>query len=257
MTIVHKLDLVLSAGLLLALAQGIHGHNDGSPRGGGNSTESSSSSSAAAAPVQTSGPSLTQQLIWAHGLMMGIAFTILFPFGATIMKIFRFRGVVWFHAGWQVLSYVVALAAFGIAFYVVGTFGSLVTSNGHPIIGIIVIGALFLQPLVGFTHHLIWTKRQQPTPFGIGHRWWGRTFIILGVINGGLGLQLAGSDKTWVIVYSVVAGCFYLFWFAAIALSIFRGRKTQQVEQSEGAQPEEGKGAHENISARELPNRYG
>jgi len=50
----------------------------------------------------------------AHGIMMGLAFAILFPLGAIWMRLLHFRGLVWFHAGWQLFAYLIALAAFGL-----------------------------------------------------------------------------------------------------------------------------------------------
>ncbi|TKA37195.1 hypothetical protein B0A49_13458, partial [Cryomyces minteri] len=127
--------------------------------------------------------------------MMGIAFAVLFPFGAIIMRLFKFRGVVWFHAGWQIFTYIVALAAFGLGIWLALLTNQLVTPNGHSIIGIIVIGALLFQPIGGFLHHYLYVKYQRPTAVGKSHRWIGRVFIILGTINGGLGLQLANEGK--------------------------------------------------------------
>lgn len=45
---------------------------------------------------------------------MGLAFAVLFPFGSTILRLFRFKGVVWIHGGWQLFAYVIALAGFGL-----------------------------------------------------------------------------------------------------------------------------------------------
>lgn len=43
--------------------------------------------------------------------------------------------------------------------------------------------------------------------------------IIIGIINGGLGMQLAGIVKWRVVAYSVIAGAFCLSW---LGLAIFR-----------------------------------
>lgn len=54
------------------------------------------------------------RVIIAHGYLMGLAFAILFPLGAIILKAFRSKRLIWFHAGWQIFAYCVALAAFGL-----------------------------------------------------------------------------------------------------------------------------------------------
>jgi hypothetical protein len=89
-------------------------------------------------------------------------------------------------------------------------------TNGHPIIGIIVVGALLLQPILGLLHHLKFRRTGRPTILGVAHRWWGRALLVLGAINGGLGLQLAGEDRTPIIVYSVLAGVFLSVWGVGI-----------------------------------------
>ncbi|KAK5018207.1 hypothetical protein LTR16_001238 [Cryomyces antarcticus] len=169
----------------------------------------------------------TQNIIIAHGIMMGIAFAVLFPFGAIIMRLFKFRGVVWFHAGWQIFTYIVALAAFGLGVWLAVLTNQLVTPNGHSIIGIIVIGMLFFQPIGGLLHHHLYAKHQAPTAVGTGHRWIGRVFIILGTINGGLGLQLATEGKGPTIAYSVLAAFFFALWFVVVMVGNLRAKETR------------------------------
>ncbi len=53
-------------------------------------------------------------VISAHGLMMAIAFAILFPLGAIGVRLFRVKNLVWFHVVWQVFSLTVALAGMGM-----------------------------------------------------------------------------------------------------------------------------------------------
>lgn len=95
------------------------------------------------------------------------------------------------------------------------------TSNGHAIIGIIVIGVLFLQPFGGLIAHKIFKRDHRTNIFGIGHRWLGRIFITLGVINGGLGLQLAANTRAGEIAYGVLAGVFFTLWIAVVIWNAF------------------------------------
>ena len=73
-------------------------------------------------------------------------------------------------------------------------------SQGHAIIGVIVIALLFLQPLGGILHHRKYQRHGEPTLIGRTHRWIGRIFSVLGVINGGLGLWLAQEDNDFIII---------------------------------------------------------
>lgn len=61
--------------------------------------------------------------------------------------------------------------------------------------------ALFLQVGLGLSHHLIFMRTMSPTILGKIHRFLGISILVLGVINGGLGLDFAGSSK---IAYGIV-----------------------------------------------------
>lgn len=45
---------------------------------------------------------------------MAIAVVIMFPLGALTMRLLRFRGVIWLHMAWQVVSLCLLTAGFGM-----------------------------------------------------------------------------------------------------------------------------------------------
>lgn len=92
----------------------------------------------------------------------------------------------------------------------------LTASNGHPIIGIIIIGVLFFQPFGGIIAHKLFKQNKRSNLIGTGHKWLGRIFLILGVINGGLGLQLSANTVAGEIAYGVIAGIFFALWFCLV-----------------------------------------
>ena len=57
-------------------------------------------------------------MVVAHGILMGVTFAALFPCGAIVMRAFSFRGLVWFHAGWQAVAYAIALAGLGLGVWI-------------------------------------------------------------------------------------------------------------------------------------------
>jgi hypothetical protein len=65
--------------------------------------------------------------------------------------------------------------------------------------------------------------------------WYGRILIILGVINGGLGLKLAGNSKKGEIAYGVVAGVMLVIYIATAVLTSTKnvgtgtGRRTAKI----------------------------
>jgi threonine/homoserine/homoserine lactone efflux protein len=50
----------------------------------------------------------------------------------------------------------------------------------------------------------------------------GRVGVTLGIINGGLGLQVAEAETRWIIAYSVVAGVLWLVWMGVAMWSEIR-----------------------------------
>lgn len=86
-----------------------------------------------------------------------------------------------------------------------------------------------LQPILGWLHHAHYVKHQTQGVYSYVHVWFGRLLMIIGVINGGLGLKLASSGNAYIIAYSVVAGVAFAL-YAAVAL-IWGLRKKKQPQQ--------------------------
>jgi len=81
--------------------------------------------------------------------------------------------------------------------------------NTHTVLGTVVVAALLLQPFFGYIHHRRYIRTQKRSPWIALHVWYCRILILLGIMNGGLGLQLASGSPTYsragMIVYSVLA----------------------------------------------------
>lgn len=54
----------------------------------------------------------------AHGTILGLAFALFFPIGGIIIRVLSFRGLIWVHAGLQMLTYALALAGMGLGVYI-------------------------------------------------------------------------------------------------------------------------------------------
>lgn len=99
--------------------------------------------------------------------------------------------------------------------------------------GTVVIAALILQPIFGFLHHRRFKATQQRTIWSHIHVWYGRVLILLGIVNGGLGLHLSRGtpaySKAGTIAYSVLAGVVGL---ALVGLMVWveRSRRRTLVE---------------------------
>lgn len=156
-------------------------------------------------------------MLIAHGVLASLAFVILFPAGAIAIRLASFPGVVWFHALFQICAYLVYIAAFGLGVYIAS--GMEMLDHYHPIIGIVVLVLIFLQPVFGWLHHMLFKKYQSRTFWSYVHIWLGRVAVTLGIINGGLGLQWADtmnmSSRGGIIAYAVIAVVVWLAWVAA------------------------------------------
>lgn len=78
-------------------------------------------------------------------------------------------------------------------------------------------------------------KKQRQSKWTFVHVWYGRVLIILGMINGGLGLQLATDGPAYktagMIAYAVIAGISGVAFLSAIAVSTMRktGKSTEDL----------------------------
>jgi hypothetical protein len=170
----------------------------------------------------------------AHGIVMGIAFVLLLPIGAIIVRIFSFPGLVWVHAGTQVTAYMMAIAGLGMGIWNAQQRDYL--KQQHPIIGMIVVAGLFFQPFLGLGHHYSY-KRSLPLPniFTYLHIWWGRALITLAMVNGGLGLQLAvNASMTQIKAYGAVAGIMWVIWMATVLMASVKRRTTSHEKKETG-----------------------
>ncbi|KAH6684076.1 hypothetical protein B0J14DRAFT_3467 [Halenospora varia] len=190
--------------------------NEGSTTGG-----SSSGSSGGGRP------STFSAVREAHGILASVAFVLMFPMGAIAIRAFSFPGLLWLHGGWMVFTYVAFLTALGMGVWIAVMTEQL--GEAHSIIGIFVGAALLLQPLTGVVHHLLYKRTSGPNVATYPHVWWGRAIITLGIINGGLGLQLsANATKGQNTAYAVVAAIMWLLWMAAIVVGICKSRRKSE-----------------------------
>jgi hypothetical protein len=86
----------------------------------------------------------------------------------------------------------------------------------------VLFGVVLVQAAGGIIHHILYRKHSRRTVVSHLHIWLGRTIITLGMINGGLGLQLSGEGSGKIAAYSVVAG---LIWVVYVVYAVIDHRK--------------------------------
>lgn len=194
----------------------------------------------------------------AHGSIMATCFVILLPlFALTIHLVPYSKTASRIHAPLQLTTLCLVIAGFGLGIHVEQAF--YLTHEHHPAIGaVVVVYLIVFQPLMGYLHHRGFKKQNQqqlseqddqttPTDttvrgriwwfLGHLHRWLGRAALILGMINGGLGLQLArkgmgdlGAPKSLLIAYGVVAGVVGVVYLSVVVGSNFVKARRSKVD---------------------------
>ena len=64
-----------------------------------------------------SGENVSAGLLIAHGVLASLAFIVLFPAGATIIRLLSFPHLIWFHTAIQVFAYLIYAAGAGIGIW--------------------------------------------------------------------------------------------------------------------------------------------
>lgn len=168
--------------------------------------------------------------VTAHAVLMIIAFVILYPFSALIIYFFPSLGIMTTHAPLQIFNTCLVIAGMALGISIARDSGAL--NAYHPIIGLVVISCLLaFQPALGYLQHRYFRKTGSKSLFAYIHRWLGRTLIVLGIINVGLGFTLSGigegNPTGAVIAYAVVAGVFVMSY---ILVLILVGRRRRSPE---------------------------
>ncbi|KAL7937759.1 CBD9-like protein [Trichoderma chlorosporum] len=176
-----------------------------------------------------SGGSSSQTLVSAHGILMSVVFVILYPLGASLMPLI---GKWYIHASWQTIAFLGMWAGLGLGVTVAKN-EDIFFGQTHSRCGTIIVALISLQPLFGLIHHINYLKTQKRGIFGHLHCWYGRALMIVGIVNGGLGLQLGNAPTRYIIAYSVVAGITTLIYLASIALGWTRASKREKQEKQD------------------------
>lgn len=175
-------------------------------------------------------------IISAHAICATLAFAFLFPVGGIMIRLASFRGLWLVHGLFQIFAYILFIAAAGLGLFMVHEIPpqAHVWSYAHPIIGLVLLAVLFFQPWSGLLHHLGFKRDPRRGFFSYAHIWIGRIAIILGIINGGLGLQLSRfygivpASNGVVAGYSVGAAIMFLLYFFSIVVGETRRRRARR-----------------------------
>lgn len=174
---------------------------------------------------------------------MAISWLFLIPLGATIIRFlaqaFPRPVPLYLHAGMQISTF--CLVIIGLAMGIsTSEQNKNHFTNDHQKLGVAIIVLFFLQIPMGYIHHVNFVATGKRGLWSYAHIWNGRTVMVLGVVNGGLGLNFAGIkdpneqfsgglvDKKWVIAYSVVAGIVGFVYICGLIAKSLLGRDSKR-----------------------------
>ncbi|OBT54678.1 hypothetical protein VE04_05686 [Pseudogymnoascus sp. 24MN13] len=182
----------------------------------------------------------------AHACIMSIVFIVLFPLGAISIHLpidrvpylkntYLKKKVMAIHVPIQVLGSVMMVGGMALGIRIGQDLGYLRHPvHAHVVIGFVVVCTIIVfQPIMGILQHRHFKKRGDKSIFAYLHRWIGRGAIILGMINSGLGFQLA---QTNVIVSTgsyirnyVLLGFFVSIWLSLVLYDEFKMHQSRFV----------------------------
>jgi len=178
----------------------------------------------------------------AHACIMSIVFIVLYPLGAISIHLpieripylkntFLKNKVTAIHRPIQLLGAAMMVCGMALGIRIAQYVGYLNHPvPAHPIIGLIVVCTIIVfQPIMGFLQHRYFKNTGGKSIFAYLHRWLGRCAIALGMINSGLGFQLATTsvivpNRSYILDY-VFLGFFVSIWFSLIVYDEFRARR--------------------------------
>lgn len=90
------------------------------------------------------------------------------------------------------------------------------------------------MPLTGVVYRRLRSKpssRHERIP-RLFHIWFGRAIIVTGIVNGGLGIRLAGVTRRWLIPYVILSVFFSLLWLASSIYKAVTDKKRRASQQA-------------------------
>lgn len=180
----------------------------------------------------------------AHACIMSIVFIVLYPLGAISLHLpieyvpflkntYLRQKVTAMHVPIQVLGTVMMVGAMGLGLRLGHDVGYLSHPvHAHVVIGLLVVCTILIfQPAMGILQHRHFKKTGGKSVFAYAHRWLGRGAIALGIVNNGLGFQLARTNvivPTRSLVRNFVLMAFLVsIWFALVMFDTFQARRTK------------------------------
>lgn len=197
------------------------------------------------------------RILIVHAVMASLVWVIFIPSLAILLRLnIKSPAILRVHAVGQIMSYIIYIGAAGMGVWLAqqsAAYG--VWHDPHPRLGLAILVMAFFQPILGAVHHRVYKKRvlnaqagertKEPGRTWVGrvHLWLGRLLIVLGMVNGGLGIRLASfspfqSDATSNkagIAYGVIAAVVFALYLIFVIVFEVRRRRALRAELQNGS----------------------
>ncbi|OAA69322.1 Carbohydrate-binding domain family 9-like protein [Akanthomyces lecanii RCEF 1005] len=203
----------------LAKATMDSGNNSLSTNSGASTTSDSSSNT-----VSGDGAS-RNVLVYSHRILMSVVFIIGYPLGGLLMPL---MGKWILHASWQVVMILAMCAGFAVGEIASDRLG-MWFNEPHVQLGTIICAMMSFQVALGWMHHRNYAKYQRRSWVSYCHIWYGRALIIVGIVNGGIGLKVSRAPMSQVVAYSVVAAIVFALYGAIATYRLVKPRENKMV----------------------------
>jgi hypothetical protein len=170
-------------------------------------------------------------------VLLSAAFLIFYPIGAILAQLGA--PVLKVHVPCQIFTLVTSIAGVGIGIKLADLTQNDIGGNSHTVIGLVVVFALLaIQPIGGWLQHKYAVNAGgKRSVWGFAHIWFGRAMIVLGILNGGLGLVLGGDqhDPKRAVPYIVIAAVVGTVYLATIIWGLVKtGGRSERIAGSTG-----------------------
>ncbi|CAG8421538.1 unnamed protein product [Penicillium salamii] len=139
----------------------------------------------------------SRPMVHSHGILMGLAFLLLFPGGVFMIRVPSSQSFRW-HSILQLAASACAFAG--------GTLGLIMTrgkfASLHQIEGLLILMAVGVQGVLGWAHHLVFLRLKRRTWISHTHIWTGRIILLLGWTNMVSGMAQQGFGMLWMVLVS-------------------------------------------------------
>lgn len=177
---------------------------------------------------------LNNRALHIHGALMSAAFLLFIPAGVVAMRSgspnsFKYHWII------QVTAASTIVAGMGV-----GLTLQRKINTTHQILGLAIVGLLFVQSYLGFKHHIDFVKIHQRTWISHSHIWTGRAVMAAASSNLLLGMTMSGYPR----ITMFLAASFVIFEFFGLTFYVWRRARIMARRPAESREIDQSDQAH-------------